>query len=140
MSYMSVLCMDSECLFFVNDTATSEIYTYFHTLSLHDALPISSATAPRIRRCPIRPASSRWPTPAPSAASAPARPRAPPPRLPAAGARGWRSEEHTSELQSLMRKSYAVFCLKKKHKTQNFQQHLHFLEPHAMLDIKSYTI
>src|SRR3546814_1179710 len=28
-----------------------------------------------------------------------------------------RSEEHTSELQSLMRISYAVFCLKKKHKT-----------------------
>src|SRR3546814_2896009 len=26
----------------------------------------------------------------------------------------WRSEEHTSELQSLMRNSYAVFCLKKK--------------------------
>src|SRR3546814_6406049 len=26
----------------------------------------------------------------------------------------WRSEEHTSELQSLMRDSYAVFCLKKK--------------------------
>src|SRR3546814_2316585 len=30
-----------------------------------------------------------------------------------------RSEEHTSELQSLMRISYAVFCLKKKKKTQN---------------------
>src|SRR3546814_14226480 len=29
-------------------------------------------------------------------------------------ARGRRSEEHTSELQSLMRISYAVFCLKKK--------------------------
>src|SRR3546814_6368229 len=28
-----------------------------------------------------------------------------------------RSEEHTSELQSLMRRSYAVLCLKKKHKT-----------------------
>src|SRR3546814_9907654 len=28
-----------------------------------------------------------------------------------------RSEEHTSELQSLMRTSYAVFCLKKKKKT-----------------------
>src|SRR3546814_9325856 len=28
----------------------------------------------------------------------------------------WRSEEHTSELQSLMRNSYAVFCLKKKTK------------------------
>src|SRR3546814_10740011 len=33
-----------------------------------------------------------------------------------------RSEEHTSELQSLMRISYAVFCLKKKHK-QNIQIH-----------------
>src|SRR3546814_1124038 len=32
----------------------------------------------------------------------------------AAGALGERSEEHTSELQSLMRISYAVFCLKKK--------------------------
>src|SRR3546814_2701296 len=31
---------------------------------------------------------------------------------------GWRSEEHTSELQSLMRISYAVFCLKKKKKTR----------------------
>src|SRR3546814_7874740 len=31
----------------------------------------------------------------------------------------WRSEEHTSELQSLMRISYAVFCLKKQ-------------QPHAM--------
>src|SRR3546814_1915385 len=31
---------------------------------------------------------------------------------------GLRSEEHTSELQSLMRNSYAVFCLKKKKKEQ----------------------
>src|SRR3546814_1365069 len=30
-----------------------------------------------------------------------------------------RSEEHTSELQSLMRISYAVFCLKKKKKRKN---------------------
>src|SRR3546814_7754752 len=30
-----------------------------------------------------------------------------------------RSEEHTSELQSLMRNSYAVFCLKKKQKQHN---------------------
>src|SRR3546814_3817095 len=36
---------------------------------------------------------------------------------PARRSRCSRSEEHTSELQSLMRKSYAVFCLKKK-KTQ----------------------
>src|SRR3546814_2075169 len=34
-----------------------------------------------------------------------------------------RSEEHTSELQSLMRISYAVFCLKKKKKTQITKQH-----------------
>src|SRR3546814_3584074 len=32
-----------------------------------------------------------------------------------------RSEEHTSELQSLMRISYAVFCLKKKNKTTKNQ-------------------
>src|SRR3546814_8789809 len=36
-----------------------------------------------------------------------------------------RSEEHTSELQSLMRNSYAVFCLKKKNitHTQENEQH-----------------
>src|SRR3546814_5445727 len=33
-----------------------------------------------------------------------------------------RSEEHTSELQSLMRISYAVFCLKKKKKLINTQE------------------
>src|SRR3546814_6781258 len=33
-----------------------------------------------------------------------------------------RSEEHTSELQSLMRISYAVFCLKKKKKPQTTKQ------------------
>src|SRR3546814_8333426 len=32
------------------------------------------------------------------------------------------SEEHTSELQSLMRISYAVFCLNKKNKTKNTKQ------------------
>src|SRR3546814_2281444 len=42
---------------------------------------------------------------------------APPPPVRRRAARG-RSEEHTSELQSLMRSSYAVFCLKKK-KNQN---------------------
>src|SRR3546814_1015234 len=49
-------------------------------------------------------------------------PEPPPPRRrhgqesvrPAAGGAEGRSEEHTSELQSLMRISYAVFCLKKK--------------------------
>src|SRR3546814_8914891 len=45
-----------------------------------------------------------------------------------------RSEEHTSELQSLMRISYAVFCLKKK-KKQNIQNIL--IKP---LNTKSITI
>src|SRR3546814_7917455 len=36
-----------------------------------------------------------------------------------------RSEEHTSELQSLMRISYAVFCLKKKNTTKNIKTYLH---------------
>src|SRR3546814_10371309 len=35
---------------------------------------------------------------------------------------GIRSEEHTSELQSLMRNSYAVFCLKNKNKTNLITQ------------------
>src|SRR3546814_7065182 len=35
-----------------------------------------------------------------------------------------RSEEHTSELQSLMRISYAVFCLKKK-KTHYYKSNIH---------------
>src|SRR3546814_2768012 len=40
-----------------------------------------------------------------------------PATVPAAASPTVRSEEHTSELQSLMRISYAVFCLKKKTKT-----------------------
>src|SRR3546814_5616552 len=39
---------------------------------------------------------------------------------PPSGVQGKRSEEHTSELQSLMRNSYAVFCLKKKKKPQSY--------------------
>src|SRR3546814_3091459 len=35
----------------------------------------------------------------------------------------WRSEEHTSELQSLMRISYAVFCLKKKKNITKTNKH-----------------
>src|SRR3546814_16578689 len=77
--------------FFFKDTATTEIYTYGHTLSLHDALPISSHLSTR----PTRPPSTRR-----SRRSATIR-----------------SEEHTSELQSLMRISYAVFCLNKKNKS-----------------------
>src|SRR3546814_1169003 len=44
-----------------------------------------------------------------------------------------RSEEHTSELQSLMRISYAVFCLKKKTKHQTQINHITYI----MLSIRS---
>src|SRR3546814_6897934 len=50
-------------------------------------------------------------------------------RLPVAAAR---SEEHTSELQSPMRISYAVFCLKKKKTTD-------FTAPHDKRSTNSYT-
>src|SRR3546814_7156244 len=105
---------------FFNDTATTAIYTYLHTLSLHYALPIwrrrsSSRSLPRSRRrARLRPI-SRLPISV-SGRDGPMRVRTLHPR----SLRCWprRSEEHTSELQSLMRISYAVFCLKKKNTTK----------------------
>src|SRR3546814_19712084 len=118
---MSLFC------FVLKDTATTEIYTYRHTLSLHDALPISLDSKLRNQNTrspcsrlsliicvtnasspPVHHNSSAWP-PKFRAGSVP----------PLAGRCRLchlrrRSEEHTSELQSLMRNSYAVFCLKKK--------------------------
>src|SRR2546430_8659165 len=72
--------------FFFNDTATTEIYT----LSLHDALPISTTCA--------SPSAGRLFT----RAARCSRPRGPfrRSRCCASAARVWRSEEHTSELQS----------------------------------------
>src|SRR3546814_16981774 len=81
--------------FFCNDSATTDIYTYCHTLSLHDALPFSQDHLAR------RPITITAPAPPQSTSG--------------------RSEEHTSELQSLMRTSYAVFCLKKKKKSELFK-------------------
>src|SRR5881394_4541563 len=83
--------------FFFNDTATTEIYTGWYTLSLHDALPISG--------------SRRWARRPGSASNTAASTR--------------RSEEHTSELQSHHPISYAVFCLKKKkNNTQKYRSGL----------------
>src|SRR3546814_17760925 len=62
---------------------------------------------------PLRPRPRQRPAARPSPAAPPpgsASPRRAPPKRRRTG----RSEEHTSELQSLMRISYAVFCLKKK--------------------------
>src|SRR3546814_7959144 len=96
--------------FFVNDTATTEIYTYRHTLSRHDALPISGNLwlSVGINTGVIIGEDLVF-------------------SVPDSGvtytghllaARLTRSEEHTSELQSLMRISYAVFCLTKKTYTE----------------------
>src|SRR2546429_6570200 len=87
--------------FFFNDTATTEIYT----LSLHDALPISS-TAPTLhdRTCNTRTGPHKR---ARSSAKKEARPTR---------ARGHRprSEEHTSELQSRLHLVCRLLLEKKK--------------------------
>src|SRR3546814_13317369 len=112
------ICVTCFCsVFFFNDTATTEIYTYLHTLSLHDALPISSigsgATSPT-------PSSISSGNHVASGACMANRTRRRSARAGRGSTPSWRccgprrSEEHTSELQSLMRISYAVFCLKKK--------------------------
>src|SRR3546814_6119000 len=53
--------------------------------------------------------------------------------VPASSSRSARSEEHTSELQSLMRHSYAVFCLKKKPTNNQQQNQPNHLTPHYTL-------
>src|SRR3546814_1765210 len=96
---------------FSTHTATTNIYTYRHTLTLHDAPPIKSEdhrTSSRAIRAhgdmrDIR----EWPP----IRTAPDRRRST-----VAPSRSGRSEEHTSELQSLMRISYAVLCSTKKKK------------------------
>src|SRR3546814_3843517 len=51
----------------------------------------------------------------------------------------FRSEEHTSELQSLMRISYAVFCLKKKkNETNNLETSLHMITTQSINTNKKY--
>src|SRR5258706_1853333 len=87
------------CFFFFNDTATTEIYT----LSLHDALPISFPAGSCVRD--LRRASRSFTSRALSIVSAMPIPRAAAWDMGIAltieNARDVRSEEHTSELQSL---------------------------------------
>src|SRR2546425_9780304 len=94
--------------FFFNDTATTEIYT----LSLHDALPISGWLRVTWRASPWKTshAPMRW---------SPDRPVKPADRRPrSAGFTGRsRSEEHTSELQSLAYLVCRLLLEKKKNYT-----------------------
>src|SRR3546814_2307555 len=116
--------------YFFIDTATSEIYTYGHTHSLHDALPISegyggedigeSVHAPPVIGC----GRSGMSTEAPEILLAHYLKTLKLPtfqreyqklaRLCDTEGVDHRSEAHTTELQSQMRISYAVFCLKNK--------------------------
>src|SRR3546814_3702158 len=76
-------------------------------------LEAGDAAVPRLARAPRQAvACAPWRRPG-GAAPRPLRTRAEAART-GRGRRRIRSEEHTSELQSLMRISYAVFCLKKK--------------------------
>src|SRR3546814_16692466 len=116
-----MLCNIYSVVFCFNDPATTEIYTYLHTRSLRAALPISARRRARRRPDSRRPAHrvfSIWPVMACRHRES----TAPEPskicamwwahlKLRHGIPTGSRSEEHTSELQSLMRTSYAVFCL-----------------------------
>src|SRR2546430_4107102 len=92
-----LICLLLSSFFFFNDTATTEIYT----LSLHDALPIST------RNCPGAPpiAASTF-----KVSSGPESRTWPP-----------RSEEHTSELQSQSNLVCRLLLEKKKNKTTMIQ-------------------
>src|SRR3546814_19071694 len=111
----------------LNDTATAEIYTYGHTLSLHDALPISMwldsdggsvhgaiALGREIRQLALATTVGRTVDLDGKEGSGSHKRAVLSPRADCESMCAFRSEEHTSELQSLMRISYAVFCLKKQ--------------------------
>src|SRR3546814_8812765 len=79
-----------------------------HALRRPTLRPLSCGGArwqPRLRGSPLSRASAEWR------------------QLSDAGSGLFRSEEHTSELKSLMRISYAVFCLKKKKNNKAYRQH-----------------
>src|SRR3546814_9187768 len=120
---------------FLKDKETYNTYTNEHTLSRIDALPISPPMA--WRRAWRKQGAERRP---PARRTRRRRRRKRRPRVPmnarvaAKHARSptWRSEEHTSELQSLMRTSYAVFCLQNKRQCiDNTYQHQHS-PPHSI--------
>src|SRR3712207_7916658 len=102
------------CIFFFNDTATTEIYT----LSLHDALPIFGASGP----C-RSPTPAVWSACSPGATSCGWSPSTAPERGHLAGRpmfrvehQGKRDRKSTRLNSSHANISYAVFCLKKKKK------------------------
>src|SRR3546814_8964175 len=112
---------------FFNDTATTEIYTYGHTLSYTTlfrstaSLTAASSLTAAAQVCTWTPGNSACKEAHAACSTAASISSSARRALQAANARAMarRSEEHTSELQSLMRNSYAVFCLKKKNNTNH---------------------
>src|SRR3546814_5059920 len=106
--------------FFFNVPSHPQINPDYHPLSLHDALPIfTHANHFRASGCAQQSGLQLCQRHHPRTAERPGCYLSGQRRYAhvadvAAPGRSQRSEEHTSELQSLMRISYAVFCLKKK--------------------------
>src|SRR3546814_2464313 len=90
------------------------IYTYCHTLSLHDALPIYQDIPVGWRQPRAAPNPCRLSRQGPLTGRECVCAACLWPRCDYCPRQAPRSEEHTSELQSLMRISYAVFCWKNK--------------------------
>src|SRR3546814_9651954 len=102
--------------------AYTEIYPVCHTLSLHDALPILMAFILSGRPLYLsllkmisKVSDDWWKLCSMHTLDTSGKPNRRSDVALFNSAPSSRSEEHTSELQSLMRISYAVFCLKKKH-------------------------
>src|SRR3546814_5110906 len=92
-------------------TRTDTLFPYttlFRSLGDDTALPSPGRTERQAARY------SGWSRSAPS-----------PPQFRKPARRACRSEEHTSELQSLMRISYAVFCLQKKNNNKKYHKNIH---------------
>src|SRR3712207_7493770 len=106
------------CVFFFNDTATTEIYT----LSLHDALPISQHRSSRRAAGSIPPskraAAGRWD-------SVPRRSSCSPQTF--RSSMRVRSEEHTSELQSRQYLVCRLLLEKKKNTSSTYLLHIYTL-------------
>src|SRR3546814_11245003 len=97
--------------FCFNDTASTAIYTYGDTLSPHDALPSFHRAVELSVRVGYGTDAGVYPH---GFNERQFRNMVKYGMTPMQAIQAARTEEHTSELQSLMRISYAVFCLKKK--------------------------
>src|SRR3546814_6886706 len=96
-----------------------------HVRNSGEAIPQAPGSAFSCQRLPVR------------SPSAGLRPRGGPPRRCCRRDRApARSEEHTSELQSLMRISYAVFCLKKKKQSKQHKYTKNINTKHIQLSKK----